>query len=349
MVKQERYVPSWWWWRQSGERLKIGLDLRRLMAGNSQREPARVQRGLARCLFSVEAGDGIVDAMKHSGMDLPVEAWCLLQAGERTGRLGESICDVGELLKRSARIKKEIIGQAWYPGFVVLVGSMVMAIMLLWVVPQMSEISSSMGGGGKVPWITQNIGKLYGSIFAGAAALLLVASITWNLLRKTAARSLKWARLHEDLCCSIPLYSRLRRLAREARILRQVGTLLRGGITFPDALKMAADNSPDAYEAYQLIEFRKRQLMGISFEQGLNHFPLIERGNHALLVTGQETGRLDDISLSIAGDVELELSLLLKQLLKLIEPVTIITLAGLVAGLILAFMLPTVSMLEQLA
>jgi type II secretory pathway component PulF len=89
--------------------------------------------------------------------------------------------------------------------------------------------------------------------------------------------------------------------------------------------------------------------MGIAFEDGLSSCRLFAISNHPMLVTGQETGRLDIFSLRIAGDADREVSWRLKQALRIVEPLTIVTLAALVAGLILAYMLPTIGMLEQLA
>ena len=349
MRREKPYTPHWSWWLRSGERIEVGLDIRRLLAGHTSRDAGCVQQGLKLCLGYLDHGEGLVDAMKHSGMVLPVEAWCLLQAGERTGRLGETMREVGEFLKQAESRRRDLISQLWYPAFVVATGLIVMAIILLWVVPRMREISLSMGQHGRIPWLTENIGMLYGCLFTGFLTLILVIAVTTRLLRFMASRSLNWAQLQESVAGRIPLCGCLRRHAREARILRQLGTLMQGGITFPDALQMAAASSPDRFENFQLNEFRKRQLMGISFEEGLDAFKLFDPVNHPLLVTGQETGRLDSIAIRIAADVDREVSLQIKQLTRIIEPLAVITLAGLVAGLILAYILPTISMLEQLA
>ncbi len=349
MGRPDHYTLDWSWWVRSGERIALGLDLRRLFSGRDTTLGSGMRRGLERCTGFLEEGDGLVRAMRRSGLALADEAWCLLQAGERTGRLGEAMCEVGEHIKQAQNRRKEVVGQLWYPGFVSLTGIVVMAIILFWVVPQLRDISNSMGADGEFPWLTENIGRLYGGMMVLFVGVLSVSLTGWHVIKRLARRSLKWARVLELLAGWIPVAGQLRGLAREARILRQIGTLLRGGITFPSALEMAASNSPDQFETYQLTEFRKRQLMGISFEEGLAACSLFNQENHPLLVTGQETGRFDTFALRIADDADRELSWRLKQLVRAIEPATVISLAALVAGLVMAYMLPTIHMLEQLA
>ncbi len=349
MLNNGSFCPHWSWWARSGERLSLGLDLRRVLDGEGAGVAKRIQIGLDACLDGVEKGYGVVDSMRRAGVKLPGEAWCLLESGEHTGRLGEAMKEVGSFLKNSEQRKREFIGQMWYPVVVMLTGFLVMGIILLWVVPQMREISVSMGQGGRMPWLTEHIGNIYGGLFIGMTGMTVLISSGWILSGYMAGIRANWATGREVVAGYIPFFGVLRITRREARILRQVGTLLHGGVTLPAALDMAAARSPDQFEREQLVEFRKRLLMGISFEESLKAFPLVRKWNRASLVTGQESGRLDSYLQGIAADLDEEVSWKLKQAMRFLEPATIFGLAILIAGLVLAYLLPTIRMLEQLA
>ena len=181
MLNNGLYCPHWSWWARSGERLSLGLDLRRVLDGESAGVAKQIQVGLDTCLDGIEKGYGVVDSMRRSGMKLPGEAWCLLESGEHTGRLGEAMKSVGSFIKESEHRKREFIGQMWYPVVVMLTGFLVMGIILLWVVPQMRTISVSMGQDGEMPWLTEHIGTIYGGLFLGMTGMSLLIACGWIL------------------------------------------------------------------------------------------------------------------------------------------------------------------------
>ena len=112
---------------------------------------------------------------------------------------------------------------------------------------------------------------------------------------------------------------------------------------------MVASRSPDLYENQHLLEFRKRLLMGISFEDSVRAFPLFRKCNNPLLISGQESGQLEVYLHRLALDLDREISWKLKQYLGVLEPAAIFCLAILIAGLVMAYLLPTIRMMEQLA
>jgi type IV pilus assembly protein PilC len=112
---------------------------------------------------------------------------------------------------------------------------------------------------------------------------------------------------------------------------------------------MAAAAAPDLWEKHQLLEFRTRLIMGAGFREGLEAFPLVQPGSRALLLTGQECGRLDHYLLQVAGDLNGQASRRLSLWVRFLEPAMLLVLSLAIGGLILAYLLPMVAMLEQLA
>jgi len=343
------FHPPFSWWIRSGERLCLGLDIRLVLDGEGAGIPERAAIGLFVTREWIQEGFGLVDSLRRAGLVIPEEAWCLLESGERTGRLGEAMGEVGNFIRQSESARREFISQIWYPVIVLLTGFLVMGLILFWVVPQMQEISRSMGQEGELPWLTEHIGVLYGSIFTSIIALAILGILAWSISGYLGKTSLKWATFREKAAALIPFWGSFRKSRREARILRQVGTLLHGGVTLPSALEVAARHSKDRFEEAALEDFRKRLLMGASFEDSLRVLPLVRKWNQPILVTGQESGRLDYYLLQAATDLDKEVSWQLKQLMRAMEPSIILVLAVFIAGLVLAYILPTIRMMEQLA
>lgn len=349
MSRSPKYRPEWSWWIRTGERLLLGMGTTRIleMAGAGLHGPAG--KGIERVRKQVEDGQGLIQSMRQSGMRLPVEAWCLLEAGEQTGRMGESMIEVGEFLQAASARKRELAGQLWYPGVVLLVGFLVMGIILFWVVPQMREICDSMGEGARLPWITEHIGRVYGILFGGLVSATGTFSAGWLICRQAGRKSMRLAHLQERVRMRVPLFGRLQFMRRESRILRQLGTLLQGGVTLPDALSMIKESSPDMWEKHQLMDFRKRLLMGDGFNKCLSAFALVSSSSEALLATGNEAGQLDTFARKVADALDRQCAWTFQHLIRFLEPVTIFGLALAVGGLVMAYILPMIQMLERLA
>jgi type IV pilus assembly protein PilC len=107
--------------------------------------------------------------------------------------------------------------------------------------------------------------------------------------------------------------------------------------------------APDLWERAQLETFRKRLLMGSGFEEGLDAFPLVGEESRPLLKVGQEGGQLDRYLLQLADDLDEEVTQRLSRCIRFLEPGMLLILSIAIGGLILAYLLPMVRMLEQLA
>ena len=206
-----------------------------------------------------------------------------------------------------------------------------------------------MGMGEELPWLTEHIGILYMAAFGmGATGLsgTVVLGISGNLL---ARRSPSAARIREQCQIHIPLLGWLRQCRREARITRQLGTLLEAGLTLPRALELSAASAPDLWERAQLEDFRTRLLMGSGFEEAIEAFPIVHELNRPLLQAGQDAGRLDNYLLQVAGDLDEQVRERLSIAIRFLEPAMLLILSMAIGGLVLAYLLPMIRMLEQLA
>jgi type II secretory pathway component PulF len=347
MKKVPSFSPHWSWWIRGGERLQLGLDVMMVLDGAGL--PRRPANGIREACRRLGEGDSVIMALRAGGLTLPPDAWSLLEAGEQTGRLGEAMIRVGVCLRDRQRRRSEWTGQLWYPAMVVAVGILVMIIILFWVVPEMREVSISMGLGRDLPWITEHIGRVYGLVLGGGvllSGLLLAATLSFSILGR---KSLPWARAGQWVASRVPVWGTLRAKGREARLARQLGTLLGGGITLPAALEMTAGIAPSRWEQGALLDFRKRLLLGSGFREGLEACPLFGADSLPLLLAGQEAGRLDTYLNAIAVDREAEVERQFKRCTRFIEPFILLGLSVAIGGLVLAYLLPMVRMLERLA
>lgn len=329
------------WWIRAGERLCLGLDLMQVLGDAGE---ADWVRDLDR---ELRAGRPVVEAMRSVGMNLPMEAWSLLEAGEHTGRLGEAMREVGALLEERREHRRALAGQLWYPAMVLLVAAGVMGILLLWVIPQLREMALALDPGNGLPWLTENLGRLYGGLLgAGLAAITLLSALA-VALGQLSGRSERAARIAEVLHAGLPFWGRIRHRQRIARLLRQLGTLLHGGTTLPAALEQVAAGAPSRWEAAVLRDCREGLLMGMELGEVLEACPLMDPESVPLLEAGQEGGRLDHYLEQVGRNLERDALRRIQQLTRFLEPAFLLFLSLLVGGLLLAYLLPMVQLLEE--
>lgn len=347
MKRKTGFCPAWSWWLRSGERLALGMHLGAVLDPDALGLKSREAAGLESVQEGLGTGLLVVVAMRKAGLMLPVEGWCLLEAGEHTGHLGEAMREVGTLLKERELQRRALLGQLWYPVMVLTAGLFVMGLILLWVVPEMREISRDMGLGDQLPWLTEHIGQLYGGCFAGLLGLVLFTVSAGVAFRIGTRRSVAWGKAEEAAMNLLPLAGSCRRWLREARFLQHTSILIKGGTALPRALERVAESIPNLWEQEQVLAFRSHLLLGAGFVRAAASCPLIGEGSLPLLEAGNESGRLEIYMERLSTDLREAVRWKLQQATRALEPLFLLVLSAAIAGLILAYLLPMVRMLEQ--
>jgi type II secretory pathway component PulF len=380
------YCPDWRWWIRAGERLQMGLGLGRVLDAGGEdlgddgskpvqdrvaekadrggvwfvtdgvrqwglwrkrfRRKGREEAGLERLRVGLREGLGLVEAMQGSGMMLPLEGWGYLLAGEQTGRSGEAFCAVAGLLEEREKRRRERIGQLWYPVLLLLIGALVLGLLLLWVIPALRELNQDMGNGGELPWLTQHLGTLYMSLLGGMVIGGLLGLAGWRTMESGSRRSIKWGERREWVMRRLPGMGTVWRSAREARLLGQLGPLLRSGHAIPRALELVASGLPSKWEAAALMAFRSHLLHGASFMEGFCSCALFSHDSRALISLGEESGRLDDFMDKRARELRESVRWWGQQLSRATEPMLLMGLALAVGGMLVAYLLPMLHLME---
>ncbi len=165
----------------------------------------------------------------------------LLRASERTSDLPSALAEYAKYTAAAGELRHRMFSAAIYPALLVAVGVGVVAFLLLVVMPRFAGVYAGLSG--PLPWAVHFMlgwsrwAKDYGLLTLGALLLLgvgFVALVTQPLFRTWALDRLAQA-------------GRIGTLWREhhlARLYRLLAMLLRGGLTFPAALRLAGGVLP---------------------------------------------------------------------------------------------------------
>ena len=147
-------------------------------------------------------------------------------------------------------------------------------------------------------------------------------------------------------CHRLPLLGGLRQRIETARFTRSLGTLLKGGVPLLQALGIARQTLGNLLMAEQVgvaTENLKqgRQLAAPLLATGL--FPALAM---QMIQVGEETGHLDEMLLKVADTYDHEVEMAMQRLLAILEPLLIVGLGLMIAGIILSVLVAIMSITE---
>jgi general secretion pathway protein F len=171
----------------------------------------------------------------------------------------------------------------------------------------------------------------YGWLLGIAAVAVLVAI---RMVLSTAAGRLRADRL----ILGLPIVGDVIVKIEVARFTRILGTLLRSGVALVNALAVVTELLANRALAHAVEGLGDGVRRGAGLAQPIADAGVFPRLAVHMVRVGEETGRLEEMLLRVAGTYEAESRKLVKRLIALAEPCVILVM-GLVVGFIVVAML----------
>jgi len=207
----------------------------------------------------VEAGRVLSEAMSIFPRTFPKYITSMIQVGEATGLLEESLDSVISLMEERIRISRRVITSLIYPT-IVLLAVPAAAVFLIWYVfPRMMPFITSMGG--KLSWNVELMIALAEGFPIYAPKILLGIGIAAGII--VICYLLPTTRYYIDLFkLHLPLFGTVFQYALVYHFTRVLSVLLESGVPILDALRII-DESTGNHAAKRVIqEMAERVLRG---------------------------------------------------------------------------------------
>ncbi|MBK8322159.1 MAG: type II secretion system F family protein [Betaproteobacteria bacterium] len=330
--------------REISTLLNAGLPLDRsleILVGLAESE--RVAEMLRAVRNEVRGGASLSKALEQQGGVFSRFYVNMIRAGEAGGALGDVLARLAEFMERSKDLKESVKSALIYPAILFFVAVFSVVILLAVVVPQFEPIFAQSGKA--LPLVTEVVlgaGALmrawWWAMVLGAVALVYL--VVTRL--ETPEAKLRWDRW----LLGLPVVGDLAAKVETARLARTLGTLLRNGVSLVNAIGIARETMGNTWLAAGLAEVGRELKTGRGFGKPMletRRFPAF--AVHMVMV-GEETGRLDRMLLDVADVYDREVARAVKRALALLEPVMIVTLAGIVGAVILSILAAMLSIYD---
>ncbi len=271
----------------------------------------------------------------------------MVKVGEASGKLEETLKLATLHLKREHTLKSKIKGAMTYPIVILCALTLVGAIMVIFVLPQLASTFSELNV--PLPLTTRII---FGFVnFASRfwyLLIMIIASVFWGLyffIRKTD----KGKNLINLMFLRVPIFSALTKKLNSARFSRTLGSLLAGGVSLTEAIKITADSLTNIYYRRAVLatltEVEKGQTLSSLLTKSPDLFPPVVT---EMIAVGEETGSLTLILKELARFFESEVAVATKGLSSIVEPVIMIVIGVVVGIFALSIIQPIYSITNSL-
>lgn len=265
----------------------------------------------------------------------------LIGAASESGRLAEVLGRLADYLEARIALRERFTTALIYPVLVAIVALAVIAVLLVYVVPQVVSVYQQSRQA--LPWLTQALIAV--SAFFRATAWLWIgfaamAAIAFTLaMRRDAFR----ASVHRSLLAT-PGVGRLARSLDTARFASTLAILVASGTP----LLRALDAATGVIRLRPIADAARSAAAGVREGMPLARALAATREFPPVLVhltaSGEGGGRLAPMLERAAADLEREAERRLAWIAALVQPLMIVVMGAIVLVLVLAIMLPIVSM-----
>ncbi len=260
----------------------------------------------------------------------------MVRAGEAGGALDQVLDRLADYLERLTELRQTVTSALVYPSVLLVVAGLSVILLLVFVVPQFTVLFEDMGEALPLPTqIVVATGDLFRNYWW--AMLVVIAAIAVALeqwMKDPAVRS----RLDHRIL-DLPLFGELVWKMETARLCHTLSTLLKNGLPLLSALTLAKEVVSNRKLAGLLSEASDELKHGRGLAGPLVRLEVLPDLALQMIRVGEESGSLDEMLAKVASIYDRETRNSVQSLLTLLEPVLIIGLGIIVAGIIISILM----------
>lgn len=296
---------------------------------------------LAQVRDAVREGGDLASAMEAHPRVFSPTAVSMVRAGEASGTLDVVMERLAEHAEQQLAMNRKIRAAMAYPIFMLVVGFFVVAFLLAFVVPKITQIFLDMDRALPLPTqllilMSQGLTRWWPLILLGICALALG-------LWRYAATERGRRRLHE-ITLRLPAIGPVARLMAVGRFCKTLGLLLKNEVSLVPALGIVGTVAGNAVLEEAVRRMHGGVQEGRALWEFLDEAPIFPETAVHMVSAGERTGKLPHMLLVVAKDCELSVESRLQVLMSLLEPAMILVMSLLVGFVVVSILLPIFEM-----
>ncbi|PHS14003.1 MAG: pilus assembly protein PilC [Blastopirellula sp.] len=295
----------------------------------------------------VEEGSTLDEAMAKHPRAFSDMAINMVRAGAEGGFLEDALDRVAKFTEDQEDLKGQTLSALAYPIFLAVVGTCVLTFLLVFFVPNFSEMFERLRSRGDLPMMTEALlwvsatMKTYG-IF------LVIALIGFVFYVKAQAQTESGRRKIDLFKIKIPMLGPIFLSLSVARFCRVLGTMLKNGVPILRALEISRDAAGNVVLSAAIQDASENISSGETLASPLAKSGFFPRTVVEMISVAEESNSLDTVLVEIADGLEKRTARKLDLTVRLLEPMMLLVMASIVLVVVMALLLPIFKMSSTL-
>jgi type II secretory pathway component PulF len=258
-------------------------------------------------------------------------------AAEASGRMPEVLKQLAEMQRSEIRLRQSIKGLLTYPVLLTVISFSVISILVVFVLPRFAEIFANYEVA--LPVLTRMMlglsteMKVRWWLWLPTIAGGIAAAIAWRMTEGGRRYIDRWL-LH------VAVFRNVTRPLLTGRTCSLMGLLLQSGVPLLDSLRLCRNAVGNRVYQDLLAEVCDSVINGHGMGPALAEAEIVPQSAREMLITGERTGNLSEVSQLLGAYYEEEAETRMKQVVRLLEPLITVVMGAIVAVVVLSVMLP---------
>ncbi len=325
---------------QLADLLKAGVPmLRSLDVLSKQASSGSMSFVIKELREDVAGGKALGEAMMKQPHAFSLLQSSMVKAGEQGGFLEDVLARIAVFSEKQDELRNKVLGAMIYPFILVVVGTAVVLMLLVVVVPKLRDHLREESFNvltHLVFWLCDVLQHSYMTVIIVVVGLAFALS-TWSKT-KSGRRSLQSFKL------KAPIMGKIFTMVAICRFCRILGTMLHNGVPILQSLKISKDSAGNDILAEVIEQAGDSVKKGEALSTPLGRSGLFPPSVVDMIAVAEEGNNLETVLVQIADTNEARTGRMIELGVRVIEPVLLVMMAGAVFVIAIALLLPILTM-----
>ena len=285
----------------------------------------------------VRGGSSLSEAFDAQETPMPGVYTASLMAGEKSGSLETVIRRYVTHARIISSVRRKTISALIYPAILLTLSFIVVGIIVLRVVPEFANFYESLGA--DLPFATQIIMSV-SNVLRSYLWVILLVLVAGSLVLRAWLKQPGRGALLDRLLLRVPGVGPIAGKFATSQLARTLATLLGGGIPLVNALDVSAGSIGNRFVSRQLVTISRQVREGQALSTSMAGREIFPPVAIKMVEVGESTGALQDMLNNVADFFDEEIETALGRFMTLIEPILLVIMGVVIAGMLLALYMP---------
>ncbi|MEK7585063.1 MAG: type II secretion system F family protein [Patescibacteria group bacterium] len=318
--------------------LNAGLTLSESLAVSIDSSTGQLKRVLRHVAQAVESGSAFSAALGFYPKVFTGVFVSAVYAGERSGNLSTNLATLSKELEKERELVAKVKGAMIYPA-IVLIATLALGLAIaFFILPKITPLFRGLRV--ELPWTTRGL-IAFADFIDRSGEIFFISLLTGSILLRSLLKQRFFAPVTHWTILHLPGFGRISRHLNLNRLAATIGLLLKSGVNVDETLAIAEKTISNFYYARAVRRIASDVGRGLKLSESFEQFPKLFPPLFTRMArVGEVSGRFEETFFYLSEFYEDEVDAATKSLSTALEPILLLIIGLVVAGLALSIITP---------